>query len=60
VGYGDYYPVPAVGRVIAVFVMFSGIRTYLLLVGFSEACSKKGKVKIKNSGSSAVQYTGLS
>ena len=33
VGYGDYYPVTAVGRVIAVFVMFSGIGIVVLLVG---------------------------
>jgi voltage-gated potassium channel len=33
VGYGDYYPVTAVGRAIAVFVMFSGIGIVVLLVG---------------------------
>lgn len=32
VGYGDYYPVTAVGRIIAVFVMFSGIGIFILLV----------------------------
>lgn len=32
VGYGDYYPVTAVGRVIAVFVMLSGIGVFVLLV----------------------------
>ena len=25
VGYGDYYPVTTIGRIIAIFVMFSGI-----------------------------------
>jgi voltage-gated potassium channel len=33
VGYGDYYPVTAVGRVIAVFVMLGGIGIFVLLVG---------------------------
>jgi voltage-gated potassium channel len=33
VGYGDYYPVTAVGRVLAVIVMFSGIGIFVLLVG---------------------------
>ena len=32
VGYGDYYPVTAVGRVIAVIVMFSGIGVFVLFV----------------------------
>ena len=33
VGYGDYYPVTAVGRVLAIFMMFSGIGIVVLLVG---------------------------
>ncbi|MGB6527862.1 MAG: ion channel [Candidatus Nitrosopolaris sp.] len=33
VGYGDYYPVTAAGRLIAVFMMFSGIGIVVLLVG---------------------------
>ena len=33
VGYGDYYPVTAVGQIIAVFVMLSGIGIFVLLVG---------------------------
>jgi Ion channel len=32
VGYGDYYPVTAVGRIIAVMMMLSGIGTFILLV----------------------------
>jgi hypothetical protein len=32
VGYGDYYPVTTVGRVIAVFMMLSGIGIFVLLV----------------------------
>ena len=33
VGYGDYYPVTAVGRIIAIFMMLSGIGIFVLLVG---------------------------
>jgi voltage-gated potassium channel len=33
VGYGNYYPVTAVGRLIAVFIMLSGIGIFVLLVG---------------------------
>jgi voltage-gated potassium channel len=32
VGYGDYYPVTAAGRVIAIFMMLSGIGIFVLLV----------------------------
>jgi len=32
VGYGDYYPVTAAGRIIAIFVMLSGIGIFVLLV----------------------------
>ena len=32
VGYGDLYPVTTVGRIIAVFVMLSGIGIFVLLV----------------------------
>ena len=33
VGYGDYTPVTTIGRIIAIFVMFSGIGIVLTLVG---------------------------
>ena len=33
VGYGDYYPVTTVGRIIAVFMMLTGIGIFVLLVG---------------------------
>ena len=48
VGYGDYFPVTAVGRSIAILMMLSGIGIFVLLV--SDACTKKvaeGKVKVK-------------
>jgi voltage-gated potassium channel len=33
VGYGDYYPVTSVGRIIAIFVMFSGIGIVVSFLG---------------------------
>src|SRR5215813_2524547 len=41
VGYGDYYPVTAVGRIIAIFMMLSGIGIFIILVGsLSQRVSK--------------------
>ena len=43
VGYGDYYPVTTVGRIIAVFMMFSGIAILLLLIGrFQRSLQREG------------------
>jgi voltage-gated potassium channel len=43
VGYGDYYPVTTVGRMIAVFIMFSGIGILLLLIGrFQRSLQREG------------------
>ncbi len=33
VGYGDYYPVTTIGRIIAVLVMFSGIGIVVAMLG---------------------------
>ena len=33
VGYGDYYPVTPIGRIIAIYIMFSGMGAVVLLVG---------------------------
>ena len=49
VGYGDYYPVTAVGRVIAVIVMFSGIGIFVLLVGtLSQRRFKRAESRLKS------------
>ena len=33
IGYGDYYPVTTIGRIIAIFVMFSGIGIVVAVLG---------------------------
>jgi ion channel len=47
--YGDYHPVTAVGRIIAVTVMFSGIGIFLLLVGTrSQRRLQQAKLRLKS------------
>src|SRR5215831_15937408 len=49
VGYGDYYPVTAVGRAIAVIVMFAGIGIFVLLVGtLSQRRFKRAESRLKS------------
>jgi len=49
VGYGDYYPVTAVGRVIVAVVMFSGIGIFVLFVGaLSQRRFKRAQSKLKS------------
>jgi voltage-gated potassium channel len=49
VGYGDYYPVTAVGRIVAVFVMFSGIGIFVLLVDtFSQRRLQRTESRLKS------------
>ena len=46
VGYGDYYPVTAAGRLIAIFMMLSGIGIFALLVITTlhrEECSEQSQ-----------------
>jgi voltage-gated potassium channel len=50
VGYGDYYPVTAVGRIIAVFVMLSGIAIFVLLVdSISQRRLQRTEVEVEES-----------
>ena len=52
VGYGDYYPVTAVGRIIAIFMIISGVGIFALMVAtlakrrLQKAESKLGSVTI--------------
>lgn len=49
VGYGDYYPVTAVGRMIAVFMMFSGIGIVVAMLGsLSQRRLEKVEAKFKS------------
>jgi voltage-gated potassium channel len=49
VGYGDYYPVTAVGRAIAIIVMFSGIGVFLLFVStLAERRFKRAESRFKS------------
>ena len=45
VGYGDYYPVTAVGRIIAIFMMISGVGIFALMVATfaGEDCRKQSQ-----------------
>jgi voltage-gated potassium channel len=49
VGYGDFYPVTIVGRIIAVFVMLSGIGIFVLQVSFlSQRRLQRTESKLKS------------
>lgn len=49
VGYGDYYPVTALGRIIAVIMMFSGIGIVVLLVSsLSQRRFERAKSRLKS------------
>jgi voltage-gated potassium channel len=48
VGYGDYYPVTSIGRIIAVIVMFSGIGIVVAFLGlFSQRRLEKIESRVK-------------
>ena len=47
VGYGDYYPVTAVGRIIAIFMMVSGVGIFALMVAtFAKRRLEKAQSKL--------------
>jgi voltage-gated potassium channel len=47
VGYGDYYPVTAVGRIIAIFMMVSGVGIFALMVAtFAKRRLEKAESKL--------------
>lgn len=47
VGYGDYYPVTAVGRIIAIFMMISGVGIFALMVAtFAKRRLQKAQSKL--------------
>jgi voltage-gated potassium channel len=49
VGYGDYYPVTTIGRIIAVVVMFSGIGIVLAMLGsLSQRRLQKTEAKFRS------------
>ena len=49
VGYGDYYPVTGAGRIIAVFVMLSGIGIFALLIStFAKRRLKRAESRLKS------------
>jgi voltage-gated potassium channel len=47
VGYGDYYPVTAIGRIIAIFMMISGVGIFALMVAtFAKRRLEKAESKL--------------
>jgi voltage-gated potassium channel len=59
VGYGDYYPVTFVGRLIGVVVMFSGIGVVVVLVGmFSQRRLQRIEARFKPKINGRTRYLG--
>jgi len=55
VGYGDYYPVTAVGRIITVFMMLGGIGIFVLLVGsLSQSRFQRAKSRLKSKSQAGI------
>jgi voltage-gated potassium channel len=52
VGYGDYYPVTAVGRIIAIFMMISGVGIFALMVAtFAKRRLQKAESRLSSTKS---------
>ncbi len=59
VGYGDYYPVTAAGRIIAIFMMISGVGIFALMVAtFAKRRLEKAESKLGPSTKPAINLSG--
>lgn len=59
VGYGDYYPVTAVGRIIAIFMMISGVGIFALMVAtFAKRRLEKAESKLEHGTKPAITLSG--
>lgn len=59
VGYGDYYPVTAVGRIIAIFMMISGVGIFALMVAtFAKRRLAKAESKLEAGTKHAITLSG--
>jgi len=59
VGYGDYYPVTAVGRIIAIFMMISGVGIFALMVAtFAKRRLEKAESKLGPVTKPAINLSG--
>ena len=59
VGYGDYYPVTAAGRIIAIFMMISGVGIFALMVAtFAKRRLKKAESKLGSRTKPAITLSG--
>ena len=55
VGYGDYYPVTAAGRIIAIFMMISGVGIFALMVAtFAKRRLEKAESKLEHGTKLAI------
>ena len=58
VGYGDYYPVTAVGRIIAIFMMISGVGIFALMVAtFAKRRLEKAESKLGPVNKSTINFS---
>ena len=59
VGYGDYYPVTAAGRIIAIFMMISGVGIFALMVAtFAKRRLEKAESKLEHGTKPANTLSG--
>ncbi len=59
VGYGDYYPVTVIGRIIAIFMMISGVGIFALMVAtFAKRRLAKAESKLGSVAKPALNLLG--